>query len=117
MTNKEKVQVCQNLIESSWFDLAYTNANEVYESFRDKRYFEVAEILAELINLVSKIQDVLAKEDKSESEAYKRGWRDALSKALEEARTIHSEEGIFQIIQAETLIGLRCAIDESEDKQ
>ena len=47
---------------------------------------------------------------------YKRGWCDALSKALEEAHTIHSEEGIFQIIQAETLIGLRCAIDDSVPK-
>ncbi len=43
---------------------------------------------------------------------YKRGWCDALSKALNETHTIHSEEGIFQIIQAETLIGLGYAIDE-----
>lgn len=50
--------------------------------------------------------------DKPESKEYKRGWCDALSKALEETHTIHSEEGTFQVIQAETLIGLRCAIDE-----
>ena len=43
---------------------------------------------------------------------YKRGWCDALSKALKEAHTIRSEDGIFQVIQAETLIGLGYAIDE-----
>ena len=51
---------------------------------------------------------------------YKRGWCDALSKALDEAHTIYSEEGgSFQVVQAETLIGLGYAIDEpqeSEDK-
>lgn len=45
---------------------------------------------------------------------YKRGWCDALSKALKEAYTIHSDEGIFQIVQAETLIGLGYAVDELE---
>ena len=45
---------------------------------------------------------------------YKRGWCDALSKALDESHTIHSEEGVFQVIQAETLIGLGYAIDELE---
>lgn len=43
---------------------------------------------------------------------YKRGWHDALSKALDEAYTIHIEEGIFEVVQAETLIGLGYAIDE-----
>ena len=51
---------------------------------------------------------------------YNRGWCDALSKVLKEAYTIHSEEGIFQVIQAETLIELGYAIDdpqaESEEK-
>lgn len=45
---------------------------------------------------------------------YKRGWCDALSKALEEAYTIHFEEGIFQVVQAETLMGLGYAIDEPQ---
>lgn len=52
---------------------------------------------------------------------YKRGWCDALSKALNEAYTIHSKEGIFQVVQVETLIGLGYAIDglvaEREDKE
>lgn len=43
---------------------------------------------------------------------YKRGFCDALSKALKEMHDIHSEEGSFQVIQAETLIGLGYAIDE-----
>ena len=45
---------------------------------------------------------------------YKRGWCDALSKALDEAYTIHLEEGSFQVVQAETLMGLGCAIDDSQ---
>ena len=45
---------------------------------------------------------------------YKRGWCDALSKALDEAHTIHFEEGSFQVVQAETLIGLGYAIDDSQ---
>lgn len=45
---------------------------------------------------------------------YKRGWCDALSKALDEAHTIHSEEGSFQVVQTETLIGLGYAIDDSQ---
>jgi len=44
---------------------------------------------------------------------YKRGWHDAISKALEESHDISCDEGIFQVIQAETLIGLGYAIDES----
>ena len=47
---------------------------------------------------------------------YKRGWCDALSKALDEAYTIHSEEGSFQVVQVETLIGLGYAIDELESE-
>lgn len=42
---------------------------------------------------------------------YKRGWQDALEKALNEAHTIYSEDGIFDVVQAETLIGLGYAID------
>jgi len=45
---------------------------------------------------------------------YKRGWHDALSKALDESYTIHSEEGIFQVVQAETLIGLGYAVDDPQ---
>lgn len=45
---------------------------------------------------------------------YKRGWCDALSKALNEAYTVHFEEGTFQVVQAETLIGLGYAIDEPQ---
>ena len=45
---------------------------------------------------------------------YKRGWCDALSKALDEAYTIHFEEGSFRVVQAETLIGLGYAIDDSQ---
>ena len=45
---------------------------------------------------------------------YKRGWCDALSDALEEAHTIHSEEGIFRVVQTETLIGLAYVIDDSQ---
>lgn len=45
---------------------------------------------------------------------YKRGWSDALSKALDEAYTIHSEEGSFRVVQIETLIGLGYAIDDSQ---
>lgn len=48
---------------------------------------------------------------------YKRGWYDALSKALDEAYTIHSEEGSFRVVQAETLMGLGYAIDESESEE
>ena len=44
---------------------------------------------------------------------YKRGWCDALSKALDEAYTIHFEEGSFQVVQAETLIGLSYVIDDT----
>lgn len=47
---------------------------------------------------------------------YNRGWSDALSKALDETYTIHSEEGIFQVVQAETLIGLGYAIDEPQER-
>ena len=43
---------------------------------------------------------------------YKRGWCDALSMALDESYTIHLEEGSFQVVQTETLIGLGYAIDD-----
>ena len=45
---------------------------------------------------------------------YKRGWCDALSNALKETYTIHTEEGSFQVVQKETLIGLGYAIDDSQ---
>jgi hypothetical protein len=64
-------------------------------------------------------QDLNCQAEWSKNE-YKQGWCDALSMALKEAHTIHSEEGIFQVVQAETLIGLGYAIDdpqESEDKE
>ena len=46
---------------------------------------------------------------------YKRGWHDALSKALDEAYTIHFEGDIFQVVQVETLIGLGYAMAEPQE--
>ena len=59
-------------------------------------------------------QDVIKELLKNE---YKRGWCDALSKALDEAYTIHSEEGSFQVVQIETLIGLGYAIDDPQESE
>jgi hypothetical protein len=47
---------------------------------------------------------------------YERGWRDALSMALKEAHTIHFEEGTFQVVQVETLIGLGHVVDEPQER-
>lgn len=63
-----------------------------------------------LPNVKGAIKDLL---EWSKNE-YKRGWCDALSKALKETYTIHTEDGIFQVVQAETLIGLGYAIDDSQ---
>ena len=42
---------------------------------------------------------------------YLRGWHDALSKALSEKYSIHCEEGIFSVIQEETIKGLGLSMD------
>lgn len=38
--------------------------------------------------------------------AYRRGWHDAIGKALDEAYNIHCEEGYFKVVQYETLLGV-----------
>ena len=43
---------------------------------------------------------------KNESENYKKGWHDALEKALKKSFTIIDEDGCFKVVQEETLIGL-----------
>ena len=43
---------------------------------------------------------------------YKRGWQDALSMALDEAFSVHTEEGSFRVVQTETLIGLSYTMDD-----
>lgn len=45
---------------------------------------------------------------------YNRGWHDALSKALNEAYSIHCEEGNFKVVQSETLIGLGMSRESEE---
>lgn len=42
---------------------------------------------------------------------YLRGWHNALCKALSEKYSIHCEEGNFNVIQTETIIGLGLSMD------
>ena len=45
-------------------------------------------------------------------DAYKQGWHDAITTALKETHSVHTEEGYFRIVQEETLIGLGMAYEQ-----
>ena len=61
-------------------------------------------------------EDFSKRNELKKGNEYKQGWHDALSKALDEAYTIHSEEGSFQVVQVETLIGLGYAYEAESEK-
>ena len=42
---------------------------------------------------------------------YRRGWHDAIGRALMEAYTIQTEDGCFDVVQKETLIGVGMSIN------
>ncbi len=44
---------------------------------------------------------------------YRRGWHHALNKALNESYSIHCEEGTFDVVQNETLMGLGMYMDSA----
>ena len=52
----------------------------------------------------------------NERNEYRRGWHDALGKALSESFKIHSDEGDFDVIQKETIIGLGLSMDSALGK-
>lgn len=40
------------------------------------------------------------------TDVYKQGWHDAITTALKETHSVHTEEGYFRVVQEETLIGV-----------
>ena len=58
-----------------------------------------------------KVKDAIKDLMEYSKNEYKRGWQDALSMALDEAYTVHTEEGNFRVVQTETLIGLGYVMD------
>ena len=45
------------------------------------------------------------------TDAYKQGWYDAITTALKETHSVHTEEGHFRVVQEETLIGVGMAYE------
>lgn len=46
------------------------------------------------------------------TDAYKQGWHDAITTALKETHSVHTEEGHFRVVQEETLIGVGMAYEQ-----
>lgn len=45
-------------------------------------------------------------------EEYRRGWEDAICKALKETHDYYTEDGVFRAIQEESLIGVGMIMDD-----
>lgn len=46
------------------------------------------------------------------TDAYKQGWHDAITTALKETHSVHTEDGHFRVVQEETLIGVGMAYEQ-----
>ena len=46
------------------------------------------------------------------AEAYRKGWHDAIRKALDETHNYYTEDGVFRAIQEESLIGVGMIMDK-----
>ena len=46
------------------------------------------------------------------TDAYKQGWHDAVATALKETHNIYTDDGVFRVVQEETLIGVGMAYEQ-----
>ena len=46
------------------------------------------------------------------TDAYKQGWHDAISMALKETHNVYTDDGVFRVVQEETLIGVGMAYEQ-----
>ena len=108
MTKAEAIQRLQYLISDT---LSFYGTNKISED--DKLNIEAYKIAITAVKKELTPVDCISKANAlrvAENE-YLRGWHDALSKALKEKYTIHCEEGDFNVIQMETIIGLELSMD------
>lgn len=59
MTDNQKVEAALELISNAGIRDERTNANEVYEQMRSGTLMEIAEVIADSVNLVYDLRDVL----------------------------------------------------------
>ena len=78
----------------------------VLEMMRDRDCRSDAEraVMNQAIKECAAIEDIKA-------EAYRKGWHDAICKALNETHNYYTEDGVFKAIQEESLIGVGMIMD------
>lgn len=72
------------------------NVNDITKSEWYEGYAACVQVLSEFIDSAQAVPE----------RDYSQGWHDAITKALNEAYTITSEDGSFKVVQTETLEGL-----------
>lgn len=56
--------------------------------------------------------DELPSVSTEKTDAYKQGWHDAIITALKETHNVQTEDGVFRMVQEETLIGVGMAYEQ-----
>lgn len=74
----------------------------------------------EILHAVKNVRVLVDKEELIKAldfdrEQYKKGWNNAITKALDETFEIHTEDGVFRVVQEETLIGLGMAMEDKAE--
>lgn len=79
---------------------AFDNADDINFS-----YYDFNSVIGKAIRNATPLTKVLEEE-------YRRGWEDAICKALKETHDYYTEDGVFRAIQEESLIGVGMIMDD-----